>query len=62
MASLWMSNKMGHLLRAFVKSVKKTHEKISEASMYFLEKCGHVCSIEKYREFNGLVVSFLHGC
>lgn len=46
----------------FVKSVKKTHEKISEASMYFLEKCGHVCSIEKYREFNGLVLGFLHGC
>ena len=46
----------------FVNSVRRTQKKISEATMYYLEKCGHVCSIEKYNEFNGLVVSFLHGC
>ncbi|SCW57641.1 Pimeloyl-ACP methyl ester carboxylesterase [Ruminococcaceae bacterium YRB3002] len=44
----------------FVRSVKKTKKMISAASLCFLEKCGHVCSIEKYNEFNGLVVNFLH--
>lgn len=44
----------------FVRSVKRTQKKISEASLYFIEKCGHVCSIEKHREFNDLVSGFLH--
>lgn len=45
----------------FVNSVKRTQKKFSEASLYFIEKCGHVCSIEKHNEFNDLVVKFLHG-
>ncbi len=45
----------------FVNSVKRTQKKISDASLYFIEKCGHVCSIEKYNEFNIIVVNFLHG-
>ena len=45
----------------FVNSVKRTQKMISDASLYFIEKCGHVCSIEKYNEFNNLLVSFLHG-
>lgn len=44
----------------FVNSVKRTQKKISEASLYFIEKCGHVCSIEKYNEFNDQVLTFLH--
>lgn len=45
----------------FVNSVKRTQKKMSEASLYFIEKCGHVCSIEKYDVFNDLVVKFLNG-
>lgn len=45
----------------FVNSVKRTQKKISDASLYFIEKCGHVCSIEKHNEFNCVVIDFLHG-
>jgi len=45
----------------FVNSVRRTHRKMNESSLYFIEKCGHVCSIEKYEIFNHLVVDFLNG-
>ena len=45
----------------FVNSVKRTHKKLSEASLCFIEKCGHVCSIEKYEIFNDQVKNFLNG-
>ena len=45
----------------FVKSVKKTHKEMSESLLCFIEKCGHVCSIEKYELFNSLVLKFLNG-
>ncbi|MBP5491430.1 MAG: alpha/beta hydrolase [Clostridiales bacterium] len=45
----------------FVNSVRRTQEKIREASLCFIEKCGHVCSIEKADEFNEQVLQFLHG-
>ena len=44
----------------FVNSVKKTHKEMRESSLCFIEKCGHVCSIEKYELFNDLVVKFLN--
>ena len=44
----------------FVRSVQKTYRKMDEASMCFIEKCGHVCSIEKHDQFNKLVLSFLN--
>ena len=44
----------------FVSSVKRTQKKINDASLYFIEKCGHVCSIEKHNEFNCLMIDFLH--
>ena len=56
---MFISGKQDYL---FVNSVKRTQKKISDATMCFIEKCGHVCSIEKYNEFNGLVVDFLHAC
>lgn len=55
---MFISGKQDYM---FVNSVKRTQKKISDASLYFIEKCGHVCSIEKYNEFNNLVVNFLHG-
>lgn len=45
----------------FVNSVKRAHRKMSESSLCFIEKCGHVCSIEKHEIFNDLVIRFLHG-
>ena len=45
----------------FVNSVKRAHRKLSEASFSFIDKCGHVCSIEKYHEFNDLVLDYLNG-
>ena len=45
----------------FVHSVKNMINKIDEASMFFIEKCGHVCSIEKYETFNTLVLTYLSG-
>lgn len=44
----------------FVNSVKGTHKKISDSTLCFIEKCGHVCSIEKYELFNSLVIDFLN--
>ncbi len=45
----------------FLKSVKKTHREMKESTLCFIEKCGHVCSIEKYELFNSLVLKFLRG-
>ena len=45
----------------FFNSVIGTHKKLSEASLCFIEKCGHVCSIEKYELFNSLVLKFIKG-
>lgn len=45
----------------FVNSVRKTHREMSDSSLCFIEKCGHVCSIEKYELFNNLVIKFLNG-
>ena len=45
----------------FVNSVRRTHKKMSESTLCFIEKCGHVCSIEKHEIFNDLVIDFLHG-
>ncbi|MCR5736346.1 MAG: alpha/beta hydrolase [Eubacterium sp.] len=44
----------------FAKGVKKTHKKLKEARLQFIEKCGHVCSIERYETFNNLVVNFIN--
>lgn len=55
---MFISGKQDYL---FVNSVKRTQKMISDASLHLIEKCGHVCSIEKHNEFNGLVVNFLRG-
>jgi hypothetical protein len=48
MASLWMSNKMGHLLRAFVKSVKKKRR--GGLLLFFLSKIDFAAK-DNHREF-----------
>jgi len=44
----------------FVGSVKRAQKKISDSTLCFIEKCGHVCSIEKHAIFNELVIKFLN--
>ena len=44
----------------FVGSVRRTQKKISDSTLCFIEKCGHVCSIEKHAVFNELVIQFLN--
>lgn len=43
----------------FVNSVRRTYDKLNEASLCYIEKCGHVCSIEKHAQFNNLMLDFL---
>ncbi|MBR3645834.1 MAG: alpha/beta hydrolase [Lachnospiraceae bacterium] len=45
----------------FLHSAKRMHKKISDATTYFIEKCGHVCSIENYETFNKQVLDYLDG-
>jgi pimeloyl-ACP methyl ester carboxylesterase len=43
----------------FLKGTRKFLEKSKNATMIILEKCGHVCTIEKYKEFNEYALNFL---
>lgn len=45
----------------FVNGVRRTHRAMRESRLCFIEKCGHVCSIEKHELFNNLVLKFLNG-
>ena len=45
----------------FTGSVRRTQKKISDSTLSFIEKCGHVCSIEKHDIFNEMVIRFLNG-
>ena len=43
----------------FLKGIRELHEKLSDSTMYVIEKCGHICSIEKWEEFNRKVMGFI---
>lgn len=45
--------------RCFIKGVKKTFDFIKNSDFNLIEHCGHVCSIEKYTEFNRLALNYL---
>lgn len=45
----------------FLGGTKKFLNKARNAKMIILEKCGHVCSIEKYKEFNEYAIGFIGG-
>lgn len=45
--------------RCFLSGTKKVAEYLSKSTMYIIKKCGHVCSIEKAKEFNTAVLNFL---
>lgn len=43
----------------FVKSVKKIVAYLGDAKLNIINACGHVCTIEKYKEFNDLALNYL---
>ena len=43
----------------FIDGTRKVCEKLEKFKLLTIEKCGHVCTIEKYQEFNQLALSFL---
>lgn len=45
----------------FLGGTKKLFKKVHSAKMIVLEKCGHVCTIEKYKEFNNYALEFIGG-
>lgn len=45
----------------FIEGTRKFVDRVQNAKMIILEKCGHVCTIEKHREFNKLALEFMGG-
>ncbi|MBQ8806065.1 MAG: alpha/beta hydrolase [Bacteroidaceae bacterium] len=43
----------------FIEGIKKLSSKLSSAKLVILEKCGHVCTIERWRDFNQQALSYL---
>ena len=43
----------------FLSGTKKVVSYLSKATLFIIKKCGHVCSIEKYKEFNAEAIYFL---
>jgi pimeloyl-ACP methyl ester carboxylesterase len=44
----------------FLPNIKKRYERLKNASLHILPKSGHVCNIEKEKEFNQISISFIH--
>lgn len=45
--------------RCFLSGTKKVAAYLHNSKLYIIKKCGHVCSIEKAKEFNAAVLRFL---
>ena len=45
--------------RCFLSGTKKVAEYLSKSIVHIIKKCGHVCSIEKSKEFNVAALNFL---
>lgn len=43
----------------FLPDVKKSVEKAKNESLFVIDKCGHVCNIERHKEFNEKALHFL---
>lgn len=43
----------------FIRSVKKMAQYLGNAKLKIIKECGHVCTIEKYKEFNELALNYL---
>lgn len=44
----------------FIEGIKKFSSKLSSAKLIVLEKCGHVCTIERWKDFNAHALTYLH--
>lgn len=44
----------------FIDGTKEVVNNLSQANLSVIENCGHVCTIEKYREFNKTALEFLN--
>lgn len=44
----------------FIEGIKSLAGKLSTAKLVILEKCGHVCTIERWRDFNAQTLTYLH--
>lgn len=55
---LYVMGKEDHM---FLNGTKSAVEKLKNAKLYIIENSGHVCTIEKYKEFNETALAFLDG-
>lgn len=44
----------------FIDGIRKVASKLSNAKLVILEKCGHVCTIERWCDFNTHALDYLH--
>lgn len=52
---------MGEEDHVFFKSAQRFVARQKNASLVTLRKCGHICNIDQYENFNQIVISFLQG-
>lgn len=50
---------MGEQDHVFLQAAERFVEKQKMSSLIILEKCGHICNIEKWKEFNQVALDFL---
>lgn len=43
----------------FISGIKKLNTKLSNTKLIIFEKCGHVCTIERWKEFNSCALGYL---
>ena len=43
----------------FIRGVKKKCKELKETNLSVLEKCGHVCNIQKWKEFNHVALNYI---
>ncbi|MCP3030077.1 alpha/beta hydrolase [Halobacillus sp. A1] len=55
---LYVSGSEDHL---FIENLQKDIKQDLNAKMKIIERCGHVCNIERYKEFNRITIDFLKG-
>lgn len=54
---LFVSGEEDH---CFLDNVKILAQRMKTTELKIIEKCGHICSIEKWGDFNNIVLEFLH--
>lgn len=53
---------MGDQDYMFIDSVKEVVVNELYSSLHIIKECGHVCNVEKYREFNKVAIEFFKEC